>query len=309
MPIARQLTAIPTRLLTAIPARLLTTAAACAIAASAATSASATINDLTTWQFYYDNDPGPGPLQDATTGSAAPNLAQLNFLNDVDVPAGYDIGFSSINANTVAQATSGYYFSAAEDFSVSLDFSLTLADRNGMVALGLGVGEDRKGVNSAGIGMSQITAFGFDFANFQGAFTNNDNANIRSLANSVNPSGTAPTYAGTLSVAYDVDPLTNEFTITVGATGLNTSSTTITSTGDLTAWAGDDLLVSFFLRSDSFVATGGPFPVTVPPWTGTSAQASFSNLTVTGSATQVPEPTSLALLALTGLAVMRRRRS
>ena len=178
-----------------------------------------------------------------------------------------------------------------------------------MVALGLGVGEDRKGVNSAGIGMSQITAFGFDFASFQGAFTNNDNANIRSLTDSVNPSGTAPTYAGTLSVAYDVDPLTNEFTITVGATGTTGSTTSFTSTGDLTAWVGDDLLVSFFLRSDSFVATGGLFPVTVPPWTGTSAQASFSNLAVSGNAIQVPEPTSLGLLALSSLAVMRRRRS
>ena len=73
--------------------RLLTAVAACAITASA----SAQITDLTTWDFYYDNDPGPGALRDATTGSAAPNLAELNFLNAVPVPAGYDIGYSSIN--------------------------------------------------------------------------------------------------------------------------------------------------------------------------------------------------------------------
>lgn len=291
MPIVRLLTAI-------------TAGSACAIAASA----SATITDLTTWQFYYDNDPGPGPLQDATTGSAAPNLAQLSFLNDVDVPAGYDIGFSSINANTVAQATAGHYFSAAEDFSVSLDFSITLNNPNGLVALGFGIGEDRKGVNAAGIGLG-LPTFGDTLPAFQGAATNDDVAIGRDLTDSVAPSGTAPTYAGTLSIDYDVDPLTNEFTITVGAAGINNSTTSFTSTGDLTAWAGDDLLVSFFLRSDTALTNIGPFPLTIPAWTGTSAQASFSNLTITGSATQVPEPSSLALLALSSLGIMRRRRS
>jgi hypothetical protein len=119
--------------------------------------------------------------------------------------------------------------------------------------------------------------------------------------------GTPPTYAGTLSVAYDVNPSTSEFIITVGATGLTGSTTSFTSTGDLTAWAGDDLLVSFFLRSDTASITD-PIPLTVGPWTGTSAQASFSNLTVSDNAIEVPEPTSLALLGLGTLAWVRPRR-
>lgn len=281
------------RLLTAI-----TAVAACAIAASA----SAQITDLTTWQFYYDNDPGPGPLQDATTGSAAPNLAQLNFLNDVDVPAGYDIGFSSINANTVADATSGYYFSAAQNFTIRMHFTLALTDPNGFVAIGMGIGEDRKGVNSAGIGFGVGTGL-FNAASYGAAATNNDSP-ITSTFSLVEAADN--NYAGSLTVSYDA--ISGD--VTVGAAqGLGSpdplapaQSFTFDGTTDLGAWAGDDLLVSFFLRSDD--------PSIYSNWTGTAAQAEFFDFTIVeGTPIQVPEPSSLALLGIAGLGIIRRRRS
>lgn len=278
-------------------ARLLTAVAACAITASA----TAAIDDFTTWDLYEDVSSPTAAQAAAMTGSAAPNLAQLNFTDDVDQDAGFDIGYSSVNANTVGGATSGYYFSAANDFSVSVDFAVTLTNPNGVVAIGLGVGEDRTGVNSAGIGFGMAT-FGLTGSAFRGAATNNDVATTRDLNAPVFAFVSGSTYSGTLNVAYDA--ATGD--ITVGAVGDGSSSTTtFTKAADLTDWAGDDLLVSFFLRSDAVTS-----PLPIGPWTGQSAEADFLNFTVSqGTATQVPEPTSLALLALGGLAMVRRRRS
>ena len=94
--------------------------------------------------------------------------------------------------------------------------------------------------------------------------------------------------------------------ISVGASGDGSSSSTFFSrASDLTSWAGDDLLVSFFLRSDSISS-----PIPVGPWSGESAEADFLNFTVVqGSASVVPEPSSIALLGVGGLAMIRRRRS
>lgn len=278
--------------------RLLAAALVCATA----TSAAATITDLTSWDFYRDPDPGPGALQAAMTGSAAVNLAQLNFLSDVDIPAAYDIGYSSVNANTVDSAVAGYYFDASQDFSVSLEFAITLTNPDGVIGLGLGVGEDRAGVNSAGIGFGLVSAFNSTAAAFQGAATNNDVAVRRDLGAVVSPFVSGSTYSGTLTVGYDAS--TGD--ISVGASGDgSSSSTSFSRTSDLTSWAGDDLLVSFFLRSDSVSS-----PIPVGPWSGESAQADFLNFTVVqGSASAVPEPSSIALLGVGGLAMIRRRRS
>ena len=275
--------------------RLLTATLWCTLVAPAAMGQ---IEDLTGWDFYRDpSDPG---VNAAMTSSVAPNLAELNFINDVDIPAAYDIGFSSVNANTAAAATSGYYFDASSDFTIAIEFELTLTNPNGFVGLGLGIGEDRAGDNSAGIAFGVGTA-GISIGSFGAAATSDNSAITKFLSPSVAATGT---YAGSLTVGYNAT--TGD--ITVGAAGASAGSTPLSPTGtatftaaELPDWTGADLLASFFLRSDD--------PSLFSNWTGQTANADFFNFTVVqGSATQVPEPASLALLGLGVLAISRCRR-
>ncbi|MEM6507372.1 MAG: hypothetical protein AAF711_18200 [Planctomycetota bacterium] len=95
------------------------------------------------------------------TGTAGSNLAQLDFIDSVPQNQGFDIGYSSINANTINEATSGYYFSTAEDFTILIHFTLDLTSPAGLVGVGLGIGEDRAGTNSVGIGFAVGTSGSF----------------------------------------------------------------------------------------------------------------------------------------------------
>ncbi|MEO0474643.1 MAG: PEP-CTERM sorting domain-containing protein [Planctomycetota bacterium] len=276
--------------------RSLVACLACALTASV----HAAIDDLTAWDLYTDSS-GATPTQlDAMTGSSAANLAQLNFIDDVDQNAGFDVGFSSVNANTVAGSTSGYYFDASADFTIAIEFELTLTSPDGFVGIGFGIGEDRAGVNSAGVAFGVGTA-GISIGSFGAAATNQDSAITKLLSPAVSPTDT---YAGSLSVAYNAT--TGD--ITVGAAAASGSSTPLAATGtatftaaELPDWAGDGLVASFFLRSDD--------PSIFANWTGETAEADFFNFTVVqGSATQVPEPASLALLGLgLGLISCRHR--
>lgn len=280
--------------------RFLATFLACALTASA----QASLSDLATWDFYRDAASATPVQTAAMTSSAAPNLAQLNFIDDVDIPTAYDIGYSSIDTNTVSNATAGYAFSASQDFTIAMHFSLTLNNPGGFVGLGLGIGEDREGVNSAGIGFGAGTFTGITTTSFAGAATNNDSPVTKSLSSAVSPTVTGSTYAGSLTVAYDAT--TGDITVgaapqSVNATPLPpTGTATFTGSTDLADWAGDDLIVSFFLRSDA--------PSIFTNWTGDSAEADFFDFTVVqGSPTLVPEPASLAMLGF-GLVCLRSRR-
>ena len=65
-------------------------------------------------------------------------------------------------------------------------------------------------------------------------------------------------------------------------------------------WDGEDLLASFFMRSDN--------PSPAPLWTGTSASAVFSNFRILeGSAIAIPEPTTAALVLIGCLGIVLRR--
>ncbi|MBX2850198.1 MAG: PEP-CTERM sorting domain-containing protein [Phycisphaeraceae bacterium] len=271
---------------------------AAALAYALAVPAAATIDDLTTWDFY--RDPSDPNVNASMTGSVAPNLAELNFINDLDIPAGYDIGFSSVNANSVVEATSGYYFDSSQDFTIRAHFSLQVTDPAGFVGIGMGIGEDRAGFNSAGIGFGVGTG-AINLATYGGAATNND-APVTQALNLFEVADN--NYSGSLTVSYDA----SSGDVTVGAAPLlgipdplaPTQSVTFSGASDLVAWNGDDLVVSFFLRSDD--------PSIYSNWSGETANADFFDFTVVeGAAIQVPEPTSLALIALGGLAMMRRR--
>lgn len=285
--------------------RHLATALVCALTASA----HAAIEELTDWDLYTDSASATPAQAAAMTGSSAPNLAQLNFIDDVDQDAGFDIGYSSINANTVSDATAGYYFSAASDFSVALNFELTLTGPEGFVGIGLGIGEDLAGENSAGIALGVGSSGTTSLALFGAAGRNNDSAVIKPLSNTlyqpvISSAGGSTTYAGSMTVSYDAS--TGD--IAVGAGGVSGTSTpdpaqtsaTFLAASDLPGWAGDDLLVTFFLRSDD--------PSIFDSWTGQAAEADFFDFTaVQGSPVQVPEPASLALLGLGTLVLTRRR--
>jgi hypothetical protein len=279
-------------------ARSITALSLCAVAFSS----HAQITDLTTWDLYQDAASATPAQSAAMTGSATPNLAELNFVNDVDQNAGFDIGFSSIDGNTVADATSGFYFDASQDFTIAMHFSLQLTNPNGLVAIGLGIGEDRAGVNSAGIGFGVGSGL-LNSALYGAAATNNDAPIAEPLSLSEVPDND---FFGSLTVSYDA--ATGD--VTVGAAQFlgaptplaPTETFTFSGATDLADWSGDDLLVSFFLRSDAELIYG--------PWTGQTAEADFFDFTVVeGAAIPVPEPSSLALLGLGVAALLRRRRA
>jgi hypothetical protein len=276
--------------------RLLAVTLSCAVLAPA----QAHITDLTTWDLYKDASGATTAQSDAMTGSATANLANLNFIGDVDIPAGFDIGYSSVNSNTVAGATSGYYFDASQNFTIRMHFSLDVVSPAGFVGIGMGIGEDRAGVNSAGIGFGVGTGV-VNAAVFGAAATNNDTPITSAFALSETVDNE---YFGSLTVSYDAA----SGDVTVGAAKFlgapdplaPTETFTFDGTTDLGAWAGDELLVSFFLRSDN--------PLIYNNWTGDLAEASFFDFTIVeGRVIQIPEPTSLALLGLGGLAMIRRR--
>ncbi|MEM9345178.1 MAG: PEP-CTERM sorting domain-containing protein [Planctomycetota bacterium] len=265
--------------------------------------ATAQIENLTNWDLYTDSPGATASQLNAMTGTADPNLAQLNFIDSVPQNQGFDIGYGSVNANTIDDATSGYYFSTTEDFTVRMQFTLDLANPDGLVGIGLGIGEDRAGTNSVGVGFAvgHSGTFG-TIPGYAGALTDGL-GRTQSLLLSVAP---AASYSGSLTVSYDADT----GNVTVGAAeGLGvsdplapTNSTTFIAS-EFANWNGDDkLLVSFFLRSD---ALGLP---PIGSWTGGAANADFFDFTVIeGTPIEVPEPTSLALLGL-GLSLIARRR-
>ena len=62
-----------------------------------------------------------------------------------------DIGYQSINGADVLNATQGWAFNPSTSFSVALDYNLSFGAADGGFSIGLGIGEDRDGSDSAGI--------------------------------------------------------------------------------------------------------------------------------------------------------------
>ncbi|MEM7682232.1 MAG: dockerin type I domain-containing protein [Planctomycetota bacterium] len=227
------------------------TAAAC-LAASTATASP----DFTDWTLVEDPaDPNMSAVATATdaTLTAGPG----------GVAAGVDIGYQSVDGNTVAGSTSGFYFDPSSPFELAIDYDLSFVTASGGLGLGFGIGEDGAGVNSAGAAI--LTDSGSPVPFFGGAARNNNVTIPRVIL-------LGATLSGSMFVSYDAGEVTVGASTTPGAASA-TASTVFTTT-DLSAWTGADLLASFFLRSD----TQPPFVNT--PWGDGDASAVFSNFRV-----------------------------
>jgi len=246
--------------------------------------ARAGLTDLQTWTQVQD------PADPHFTGLATATQVTLSASGG-PVPGGTDIGYQSVNGKTPGASSLGYAFSPGADFALAIDFAITFGNTPvGYLGLGFGIGEDRDGMNSAGVAV--LFDDGSPALIFAAA-ARIDDINQLPLGLPVLASAT-----GSMFVSYQAA----SGNVTLGASGSQgaTSPTgTATFTGIQNDWDDGDLLVSFFLRSDGSLGTA---------WQSGTADALFSNLRVlSGTPLAVPAPPPLALLAL-GLAALAVRR-
>lgn len=173
------------------------------------------------------------------TGSVD-NSTQVTLTATGLVPAGTDIGYQSVNGNDVASSSFGSYFSASQNFHIAIDYSLTSLQSAGFGAIGFGIGEDRAGTNSAGVLLAINNGVALAFSG--GARTNDISQTQPAL-------GASPTTSGRFFIRYDSS--SGDIIYGVNATpGSAAPSHTGTFGAIQNSWNGDQLLASFFLRSD-----------------------------------------------------------
>ena len=249
--------------------------------------ANAAITDFRTWRRVEDP---PHPSFDASQQATSATLSA----GATAIPGGTDIGFQSVNGGTVAASNAGSYFDPSHDFTIAVDYAMTFTSANGFLGLGFGIGEDIDGMNSAGVAM--LTSNGSPFLSFGGAARIND----------VTQSPVAIPLSSSLVGSLFIDYTAASGDVVVGASttpGGASPAEIGTFAGIQNQWSGENLLASFFLRSD------GPLPGS--GWLGGDANAVFSNFRVlNGSAVAIPEPSSfMAGLLVVGAVTVRRRRS
>lgn len=262
------------------------------LAAALAGPAAAQFDDFTAWSLIED------PAHPQFNASATTAAATLTAGNG-PIPAGTDIGYASVDGQAAATSTSGFVFSPDSDFLIGIDFDLSFANApaaSGSLGVGFGIGEDIDGTNSAGVAV--LSSNGASSGPAAAAARTND-VNLTPQVMSLS----APV-AGSMFVSFE--QATGNVTVglapTLGATFADANTLKATYAGIQQTWAGDDLLASFFLRSDTA-------PIFAPDaWAGGDATAVFSNLRVLeGTALAVPEPTSVwVLLGLAAGLVGRR---
>ena len=253
--------------------------------------ASATsITNLTEWTLIEDpQDPGMSAMIDS------PSQATLTATGSIN--PGVDIGYGTIDGMDVATSTSGFYFSPNEDFTVAIDYDISSLMSMGLGGIGLGIGEDVLGTDSAGIGIALQD--GMWLAAAGAARDGNMDAGTEILL-------TTPALSGRLFVEYN--SITGSVILGINSIqGSNVPGATATLNGVQNLWDDQGLLASFFLRSEgAFNLTG---------LSSGTLTAVFSNFEVLeGTPIVIPEPSAamLALLAASGASLRRaggRRRA
>jgi hypothetical protein len=251
----------------------------------ATANAWAGITDFTAWSQVQD--PADPHFTSLVNSASSITLSASGG----PVSAATDIGYQSVNGNSFTSSTAGYAFSPSSDFSVAVDFNLAVSGSGGL-GVGFGLGEDRNGMNSAGVAM--LTVNGSPSLVFAGA------ARINDVNQSAQPIVTVPAQnSGRLILSYNA--ASGNVVAGVSTNGDDTPEGTTTFTGIQHSWANQPLLVSFFMRSDNSLSTA---------WSSGTANAAFTNFhVISGAPIVVPEPSSwaLAALATVGLALLYRR--
>lgn len=248
----------------------------------------AAISDLNRWTLVQD-PPSPG-----FSGSATSTLATLTA-GATAVPLATDIGYQSVDADTVALSTTGYAFDQSTPFSVAVDYSIAFSGTpTGALTIGFGIGKDADGTDSAGAVVGTLN--GAPFGTF-GAAARIDDTDQTPFISVV-----GATLTGTLFAEYD--PSNGNVTLGGSQTpgsALPDGGASTTYAGIDNQWAQGDLLASFFIRSGPGFA-----------WQGTgSASVRFLNLRILqGAAFEIPTPgTVAAILTAATICTTRRRRS
>jgi hypothetical protein len=242
--------------------------------------ATLSIDDFNSWTQVQD------PFHVGMTGNVD-SAAEVALTAVGAVPASVDIGYQSIDGNDVASSASGNYFSVNQDFHVAVDFDMTAVNSVGLAVIGMGIGEDGDGTNSAGPALAIING---NPSAFSGG------ARINDVTQGTAIFGPTATSSGRFFVRYD--SATGDIIYGVNTTkGSASPSDTGTFSALQKSWNDADLLVSFFLRSDTFSI--------VPPLSAGTVNAVFSNFEVLEGApvALVPEPASAALAVLATLMV------
>ena len=260
------------------------------IAISISASAHAGIIDLSQWTLVQD--PPHPQLTSSIDSSAQISLRAAGG----PIPNGTDIGYQSVNGFDVGSSTFGWAFDPGFSFSVALDFNLTFVSPSGGFTIGMGIGEDRDGTDSAGVALTSQNGF---LSPFFGAARVNDVTQSPVLV------GVPGQATGRFIVSYDTAG--GDVAVGVSTNGDDTPEGLGVFSHIQNSWDHERLLVSFFARGDN-----GVFH-----WTSGTANAIFSNLHVISGAPEsisptsvVPEPSTLALLGTgaIGLIVVGRRR-
>ena len=248
-------------------------------------SAHAGIIDLSQWTLVQD------PPHPNLTSSIDSSTQITLRATGGPIPSGTDIGYQSVNGYNVASSTSGWAFDPGFNFSVALDFDLTFASPSGGFTIGMGIGEDRDGIDSAGVA---LTSWNGLLIPFFGAARVND---VTQSPVSVGVPGQA---TGRFIVSYDA--ATGNVAAGVSTNGDDVPEGSGVLSHIQNSWDNERLLVSFFARGDN-----GVFQ-----WNSGTAEAVFSNFhVVSGAPTSVaPEPSTLLLFAsgAIGLIVRGKRK-